>query len=177
MKTVLLVLITCSVICAQSEQTFPIPDINIQALVPKGLIVSFPDSPGIELFAFHGNVNEPIKGKEDGTINKQIPAAQDGVWSFTDPTVQLKAGDTVHYWIFVQHQRVGFSTQEQFPVTSMNNLSLIHQIMKCPKSYTEVTPRRPDFRSYRWVYKSTMYRECNWHYSTTNYCWTSQIEI
>ncbi|GLV35938.1 Gram-negative bacteria binding protein 3 [Carabus blaptoides fortunei] len=145
MKTVLLVLITCFVICAQSEQTFPIPDINIQALVPKGLIVSIPDSPGIELFAFHGNVNEPIKGKEDGTINKQIPAAQDGVWSFTDPTVQLKAGDTVHYWIFLQHQRVGFSTQEQFPVTKLVPFGTTSSdpTLSCKLSVTTINGDKP----------------------------------
>lgn len=113
MKTLLLVLTTLFTIFTKSEQTFTIPDINIQALDPKGLMVSIPDSPGVQLFAFHGNVNQPIKGKEDGTINKQILAPQNGVWSFTDPTVQLKAGDTVYYWIFVQHQRLGFDKQEQ----------------------------------------------------------------
>ncbi|GLV44858.1 Gram-negative bacteria binding protein 3 [Carabus blaptoides fortunei] len=120
MKTLLLVLTTLFAIIAQSEQTFTIPDINIQAIDPKGLMVSIPDSPGIQLFAFHGNVNQPIKGKEDGTINKQILTAQDGVWSFTDPTIQLKAGDIVYYWIFVQHQRLGFDKQEQqFSVTKL----------------------------------------------------------
>lgn len=77
------------------------------------------DSPGIQLFAFHGNVNQPIKGKEDGTINRAITQAENGVWSFTDPTVQLKPGDIIYYWIFVQHQRLGFDKQEQqFSVSS-----------------------------------------------------------
>lgn len=113
MKTLLLVLTTLFTIFTQSEQTFTIPDINIQAIDPKGLMVSIPDSPGIQLFAFHGNVNQPIKGKEDGTINRAITQAENGVWSFTDPTVQLKPGDIIYYWIFVQHQRLGFDKQEQ----------------------------------------------------------------
>lgn len=92
--------------------------IQYSLLIQKKTI--YIDSNGVQQFAFHANINHPIKGKEDGTISREVGYAQNGIWEIRDPNIQLKVGDELYYWIFVQHNRLGFDRQEQkFKVTGM----------------------------------------------------------
>lgn len=63
----------------------------------------FADEPGIKLFAFHGKLNEEMEGREGGTFSKDITKPKNGRWTFVDKTTEVKPGDTLYFWIYVQH--------------------------------------------------------------------------
>lgn len=112
MKSVLCVLVLLFSF-AKTQQKYVIPDVTITALKPKGLIVTLPDSPGVQLFGFHANVNNPLKGKEDGSIAQESVEAENGIWKIVDKNVMLKVGDVLNYWVFVQRNRLGFDRLDQ----------------------------------------------------------------
>lgn len=76
-------------------------------------IFYFVDSSGIQQFAFHANINQEIRGKEDGTISKEVGFSQNGLWKIKDSDIQLNIGDVLNYWTFVQYERFGFDKQDQ----------------------------------------------------------------
>lgn len=48
------------------DSNYEFPPVLIEVLTPRGFQVSIPDSPGIQLFAFHGNINkEMVQGKKN----------------------------------------------------------------------------------------------------------------
>lgn len=49
--------------------TYAVPKARIEVLHPKGFSVSIPDTPGIQMFAFHGNLNSPMDGLEAGQFS------------------------------------------------------------------------------------------------------------
>nr|CAD7404759.1 unnamed protein product [Timema cristinae] len=71
------------------------------------------DEPGIELFAFHGNVNKPMEGLEGGHMSKDIIKAKNGRWVFEDLRVRLKVGDIIYFWLYVQVDGLGYRRDDQ----------------------------------------------------------------
>nr|CAD7574830.1 unnamed protein product [Timema californicum] len=69
--------------------------------------------PGIELFAFHGNVNKPMEGLEGGHMSKDIIKAKNGRWVFEDLRVRLKVGDIIYFWLYVQVDGLGYRRDDQ----------------------------------------------------------------
>ncbi|XP_037902689.1 beta-1,3-glucan-binding protein-like [Hermetia illucens] len=121
------ILFCCLVICSLGQSGYcrarkqtrtstedPIEEIKrdiahplVEGFSPRGLRVSIPDHPGIELFAFHGKINARLRPLEAGTMSKDILSSKNGRWSFEDKSAQLRVGDVVNYWIFVQVNGVG----------------------------------------------------------------------
>lgn len=67
--------------------------------------------PGIELFGFHANVNKEIDATEPGEIAGDVtvdPAKRTDVISYMNPNLMLKVGDIVYYWIYIQHNYLGY---------------------------------------------------------------------
>nr|AGT95925.1 beta1-3 glucan recognition protein [Ostrinia furnacalis] len=91
--------------CAQK---FNIPDVKIEAFSPKGFRASIPDSPGMSLFVFQGNVNRAIDSTAVGGLKGEITQATNGRWVYDNPDAQLKVGDVVNYYVFVSVNREGF---------------------------------------------------------------------
>jgi hypothetical protein len=71
------------------------------------------DEPGIQLFAFHGNVNKEMDGLEAGQMARDIIKAKNGRWVFKDDRVKLKVGDVIYYWLYVQYEGLGYQKLDQ----------------------------------------------------------------
>lgn len=63
---------------------------------------------GLQFFAFHSNVNAPIRlmqtGRHDGVVTS---ADFNGYWLFDVQTIRLHAGDVINYWAYVEVNGVG----------------------------------------------------------------------
>lgn len=46
-----------------SVDGYETPTPRVELLSPRGFRVSIPDAPGVQLFAFHGNINQEIDGE------------------------------------------------------------------------------------------------------------------
>lgn len=65
----------------------------------------------ITLFGFHGNINEPVRGKSEGTISRTATQPIQNRWVVEDKKPNLKLGDKIHYWIFAQNNRLGYERE------------------------------------------------------------------
>lgn len=70
-------------------------------------------TPGIVLFAFHGNINREFTGAEPGDFAGEVLTKQNGQWSYENTNQQLKVGDKLNYWIYVQHNQLGYRIENQ----------------------------------------------------------------
>ncbi|GAB0100170.1 hypothetical protein DMENIID0001_161690 [Sergentomyia squamirostris] len=95
------------ILCASATIGYrlQLPSIEV---CPHALRVSMADSPGIQLFAFHGNINRAIGETEAGQMSKDVNNKIHGRWIFETDTETFKIGDTIHYWIYVQHRGLGY---------------------------------------------------------------------
>ena len=103
-------------------------NVEIEALTPKGIQVTLPDSPGTTYFAFHANINDPITKSDPGTISGTVYETTEGKWVIRDLNVHLKPGDTVYYWVFVQTGRLGYRKDGRHTITGWYNLD--HNFVK-----------------------------------------------
>ncbi|CAH2237569.1 beta-1,3-glucan-binding protein-like [Pararge aegeria] len=87
---------------------YTIPDVTIQALKPKGIRVSIPDSRGVSLFVFQGNLNKEIGSNDVGVIAGEVTNPMDGLWMYEDLDLQLKVGDVIYYYVFVSNDGKGY---------------------------------------------------------------------
>lgn len=60
------------------------------------------------VFAFHGKLNEEFVDLEAGTWSKDITKPQNGRFTFYDNDTELKVGDTLHYWLYVIKDKIGY---------------------------------------------------------------------
>ncbi|XP_059617355.1 uncharacterized protein LOC132262193 [Phlebotomus argentipes] len=89
---------------------------------PHALRVSIPDSPGIQLFAFHGNINDPIGETEAGQMSRDVIHKASGRWIFETQTETFKIGDTLNYWIYVIHRGLGYrSDVMEYTIDAFSN--------------------------------------------------------
>lgn len=68
---------------------------------------------GVELFGFHGKINKPILQIEPGEISQDVTVPTDGRLVYVDLNIRLKVNDVIYYWVFVQHDQLGFRRDEQ----------------------------------------------------------------
>jgi hypothetical protein len=71
------------------------------------------DEPGVQLFAFHGNVNKELEGLEAGQMSRDVTKAKNGRWVFKDDRLKLSVGDVINYWLYVQHEGLGYHKLDQ----------------------------------------------------------------
>lgn len=105
----LLLFLTIALFC----DAYELPEPTIEVLKPKGLRVSIPDEEGVQLFAFHGNVNKEMDGLEAGDMSKDILKKRNGRWVFEERKLRLKKGDTVYYWLFVIKDGLGYRLDDR----------------------------------------------------------------
>lgn len=74
----------------------------VEAFHPKGLRVSISDVNGMEVFGFHGNLNQCFKRGESGALYGNVTKPTNGRWVFIDENIELKLNDALHYWIYVK---------------------------------------------------------------------------
>lgn len=66
---------------------------------------------GLQFFAFHSNVNAPIRSMQSGRYNGVVTSADyNGYWLFdvARATLRLNAGDVINYWAYVEVNGVGY---------------------------------------------------------------------
>ncbi|KAG4072472.1 hypothetical protein HA402_004404 [Bradysia odoriphaga] len=101
---------------------YSVPKATVTAYQSKGFSVSIPDSPGLSLFAFHGNVNNKLDVLDGGSLSKDITKPKNGMWTYTDDSIKLKIGDTINYWLYVVKDGLGYRLdQQQFVVKELFN--------------------------------------------------------
>lgn len=81
-------------------------------------LIFFVDSPNVTFFAFHGRLNEEIGDGEPGEFAGEIRRPEAGRWVYKTEGIDLKVGDTIFYWIFVESERLGYSlNNKQYTIT------------------------------------------------------------
>ncbi|CAF4926127.1 unnamed protein product [Pieris macdunnoughi] len=97
------------------------PDVTIQAFRPKGVRVSIQDpEKKLNQFVFQGNVNRNINVNDVGQISGEVIKPTNGAWVFEDPTISLKPGDVINYYVFVTRERKGYVNDNlTFTVTEL----------------------------------------------------------
>lgn len=95
------------------SHAYIVPKARIDVLHPKGFSVSIPDTPGIQIFAFHGNLNSPMEGLEAGQFSQDILKHRSGRWTFTNRKHEIKPGDILYYWLYVQKDSLGYRRDDQ----------------------------------------------------------------
>lgn len=98
---------------AFSSQVYMVPKARIEVLHPKGFTVSIPDAQGIQLYAFHGNLNQEMDGLEAGQFSQDILKSRSGRWVFTNRKHEIKPGDILYYWLYVQKDSLGYRRDDQ----------------------------------------------------------------
>ncbi|KAJ9575937.1 hypothetical protein L9F63_007249 [Diploptera punctata] len=101
-----------------AQQNYNVPEVKLQAFRNGGFQVSIPDSPGVELFAFHGNLNEPLKDLEAGQWSKDILKSRNDRWTFKESDIKLKLGDIIYYWVYVKVHGLGYTKTNQYWIVS-----------------------------------------------------------
>lgn len=87
---------------------YSIPTATIKVFESKGFSVSIPDSSGLRLFAFHGNLNSNLESLAGGTFSMDVLQPENGLWIFKDASTKLKIGDVINYWLFVEKDGLGY---------------------------------------------------------------------
>nr|CAD7265980.1 unnamed protein product [Timema shepardi] len=103
---------------------YEVPPAVLEASCPRGLKVSIPDSPGVDVFAFHGNINKPMRDLEAGMMSRDILMPHEGLWVFKDETIKLNVGDIVYYWLFVIVHGLGYRKDHQMWTVTGNRSHL-----------------------------------------------------
>ncbi|XP_055683750.1 beta-1,3-glucan-binding protein 2-like isoform X2 [Lutzomyia longipalpis] len=108
-------------LCASAVVSYRIQS-PIVEVCPQALRVSIPDSPGVQLFAFHGNINHPIGETEAGLMSKDVTRKTTGRWVFETTAESFTLGDTINYWIYVQHRGLGYrSDVMKYTINAFSN--------------------------------------------------------
>ncbi|KAJ8970984.1 hypothetical protein NQ314_000945 [Rhamnusium bicolor] len=89
-------------------QDYTVPEPTIEVFTPKGFQISIPHEEGINLFAFHGNINVPMEGLDAGQFSRDILKRRGDRWVFEDKRSKLKKGDVIYYWLFVIKDSLGY---------------------------------------------------------------------
>lgn len=73
------------------------------------------------LFAFHGRLNRPLKGGEPGEYSAELLKPKGHKWIYSNTEAELKVGDVIHYWIYVQYNQTGHRKNDlEYEITGNN---------------------------------------------------------
>lgn len=100
-----------TILCAclvRASSPFVVPAAQLTVLVPRGFEVSIPAAPNVTLFSFHGQLNEPLAGREAGTWARDVVRVRDGRLTFRECETELRSGDVLYFWTFVVRDQLGY---------------------------------------------------------------------
>lgn len=63
--------------------------------------------------AIQSNINEPVTPLTPGEYSGEVTRSFNGRWIFENKNAQLRPGDVLHYWMFVQHDRLGYRRDDE----------------------------------------------------------------
>ncbi|XP_055843604.1 uncharacterized protein LOC129910298 [Episyrphus balteatus] len=87
---------------------YKVPKAEFKIFQPQGFEVSIPAEEGVTLFAFHGKLNERMRGLEAGKWSSDVTTIKNGRFIFEDQYTSLKIGDYIYYWTFVIRNGLGY---------------------------------------------------------------------
>lgn len=64
-------------------------------------------------FAFHGNINREITATENGQFSGDTRQAERNEWAYETTRYQLQPGDILYFWLYVQHDSLGYVLSNQ----------------------------------------------------------------
>ncbi|XP_046818093.1 beta-1,3-glucan-binding protein-like isoform X1 [Vespa crabro] len=112
-----------SVLLIVNVKAYTIPEPLFEVLGSKGLRISIQDTPGLQYFTFHGNLNKPIRSRDPGELFGDVFRAKNGRWTLEKGNVILQEGDIINYWIYVQVNNTNSIKENQrYVVRSKSNL-------------------------------------------------------
>lgn len=82
-------------------------------LTAKLLIYSTADERGVAYFAFHGSINKNLRTGEPGDFYENTPQKSGREWAYENSRVQLRPGDVLYFWMYVQHDEFGYHLNDQ----------------------------------------------------------------
>lgn len=65
------------------------------------------------LFAFHGKINREFTGSGPGEFSGEVITQQNGQWIYENTRQQFQIGDKMYYWLYVQHNQLGYRIENQ----------------------------------------------------------------
>lgn len=69
-------------------------------------------------------MNQPIGLLEPGDINQDLlKATKNNRFIYLDPEIKLKENDTLYYWVFIQHDQLGYRKDNLSWTVNSNNLT------------------------------------------------------
>lgn len=83
---------------------------------------------GLQFFAFHSNVNAPIRLMQRGQYEGVVTMADyNGYWLFDVRTICLLAGDVINYWAYVEVNGIGYKIDSRsFMINANGWYAYIH---------------------------------------------------
>lgn len=86
-----------------------------------------PADDGIELFAFHGQLNVDFDGgREAGTWARDIVKVRDGRLTFRECETKLRNGDVIFFWTYVVWHGLGYHQNDgKFEIYGLSNDSSV----------------------------------------------------
>lgn len=71
------------------------------------------DQRGVAFFAFHGNINREISATENGQFSGDTRQPENYEWAYQTTRYQLQPNDILHFWLYVQHDSLGYVLANQ----------------------------------------------------------------
>ncbi|XP_053674668.1 beta-1,3-glucan-binding protein [Anopheles nili] len=118
---------------------YTIPEVLFEYPTMRGFRASIPDTPGLEMFAFHARLNKPFERFEEGDYTEDIVKPNDnGQWTYETTKPQLPHGTVIYYWVYVQFENAGYWLKDQ--VHTVNRPKGTGTRKTTPKPTTTVSP-------------------------------------
>ncbi|XP_030852677.1 beta-1,3-glucan-binding protein-like [Strongylocentrotus purpuratus] len=96
-----------------SINAYDVKNPEISLLTPGGIRFAYPDEPGITLVAFHYSINTPLSGVNVGQYNYDVTTKTGAYFVHENTEVDVKKGDVVNYWVYVNYYGPGYQLLEQ----------------------------------------------------------------
>uniref|UniRef100_A0A182KEJ1 CBM39 domain-containing protein n=1 Tax=Anopheles christyi TaxID=43041 RepID=A0A182KEJ1_9DIPT len=88
---------------------YTIPTVRFEYPTMRGFRASIPDTPGLQMFAFHARLNKPFEQFEEGDYTEDITVPdEEGRWTYDTNKPALPNGTIIYYWVYVQFANEGY---------------------------------------------------------------------
>uniref|UniRef100_A0A182YJJ4 Uncharacterized protein n=1 Tax=Anopheles stephensi TaxID=30069 RepID=A0A182YJJ4_ANOST len=88
---------------------YTIPNVHFEYPTARGFRASIPDTPGLQMFAFHARLNKPFERFEEGDYAEDVTEPDDnGLWLYSTNKPALPNGTIIYYWVYVQFAGQGY---------------------------------------------------------------------
>uniref|UniRef100_A0A9I3GIT3 GH16 domain-containing protein n=1 Tax=Anopheles farauti TaxID=69004 RepID=A0A9I3GIT3_9DIPT len=102
-------IISLVLMCTAQTLAYTIPSVRFEYPTARGFRASIPDTPGLQMFAFHARLNKPFSKFEEGDYAEDVTAPdENGLWTYDTNKPALPNGTIIYYWVYVQYEDAGY---------------------------------------------------------------------